>query len=92
VRENRATLRGALHPGSCITLGPAEAGWYATARLPRTRSEQDWALDLLRVGALAQPGWFYEFEDEAWLVLSLLTPAEDFAEGLAALTRLADGA
>jgi aspartate/methionine/tyrosine aminotransferase len=92
VRENRATLRGALHPGSCITLGPAEAGWYATARLPRTRSEQDWALDLLRAGALAQPGWFYEFEDEAWLVLSLLTPAEDFAEGLAALTRLADGA
>jgi alanine-synthesizing transaminase len=89
---NLAALRGAVHGASCITLGPAEAGWYACARLPRTRSEQAWTLDLLHAGALAQPGWFYEFDDEAWLVLSLLTPVDDFAQGIAALTRLADTA
>lgn len=90
VRENLAALGRAMPPASCVTLGPAEAGWYATARLPRTRSELDWVLDLARDGVAAQPGWFYEFEDEAWLVLSLLTPPTDFAEGTATLLRLAE--
>ena len=90
IDEFLAALGRALHPASCVTLGPAEAGWYATARLPRTRSELDWVLDLARDGVAAQPGWFYEFEDEAWLVLSLLTPPADFAEGTATLLRLAE--
>jgi hypothetical protein len=31
---------------------------------------------------LVQPGFFYDFEAEAFLVLSLLTPPALFAEGL----------
>jgi hypothetical protein len=27
------------------------------------------------------PGHFYDFPDEGYLVVSLLTPADDFAEG-----------
>ena len=31
---------------------------------------------------LVQPGFFYDFESEAYLVLSLLTPSEAFREGV----------
>jgi len=30
---------------------------------------------------LTQPGFFYDFESEAFLVVSLLTRPEEFAEG-----------
>jgi len=32
---------------------------------------------------LVQPGFFYDFETEAFLVMSLLTPPEIFQEGVA---------
>ncbi|MEZ4393891.1 MAG: pyridoxal phosphate-dependent aminotransferase [Polyangiales bacterium] len=88
VEANRARLAEALSGGSPITQGHAEGGWYATLQLPRTRSEEAWSLALLDAGVLAQPGWFYDFAEEAWLVLSLLTPEGDFAEGLRILAEV----
>ncbi len=40
---------------------------------------------LAREGVLVQPGFFYDFEAEAFLVVSLLTDTETFREGLARL-------
>jgi alanine-synthesizing transaminase len=63
-----------------------EGGWYAILQVPRTRSEEDWALDLLdRHDVLVQPGFYFDFESEAFLVLSLLTRQDIFAEGLSRL-------
>jgi hypothetical protein len=60
-----------------------EGGWYATLQVPRTRSEEEWAIELLdRCSVLVQPGFYFDFESEAFLVLSLLTSTEVFAEGL----------
>jgi alanine-synthesizing transaminase len=60
-----------------------EGGWYAILQVPRTKSEEQWALDLLdRRDVLVQPGFYFDFESEAFLVLSLLTPQNIFAEGL----------
>lgn len=60
-----------------------EGGWYATVRLRRDRSEEDWAAYLLdRHDVLIQPGYFYDFAAEAHAVLSLLTTPDQFAEGL----------
>jgi aspartate/methionine/tyrosine aminotransferase len=61
----------------------AEGGWYAVLQVPRIRTEEDWVLHLLAEwDVLVQPGFFYDFEAEAFLVLSLLTPPAIFAEGL----------
>ena len=61
----------------------AEGGWYAILEMPRIRTEEEWALRLLgECGVLVQPGFFYDFEAEAFLVLSLLTPLAIFGEGL----------
>jgi len=60
-----------------------EGGWYAILQVPRTKSEEEWAIQLLdRRDVLVQPGFYFDFESEAFLVLSLLTPPDIFAEGL----------
>jgi hypothetical protein len=83
--ENLRFARQAF-AGSAASVLEVEGGWYATLRMPRIRSEEDWALELLeRENVLAQPGFFYDFETEAFLILSLLTEPGPFREGLARL-------
>ncbi len=90
--ENLAKARAIL-AGSAAGVLNVEGGWYAVAQVPRTRSEEDWALELLeRHSVLTQPGFFYDFESEAYLVLSLLTPPEDFDTGVRRLRDLVEGA
>jgi alanine-synthesizing transaminase len=75
-----ARASGAATPCRCLH---AEGGWYAILEVPRIRTEEEWALGLLAESdVLVQPGFFYDFETEAFLVLSLLTPPAIFAEGL----------
>jgi alanine-synthesizing transaminase len=74
--------------GSPATVLRVEGGWYAVVRLPSTKSEVDWVLELLHEdGVLVHPGWFYDFTTEPFVVLSLLTPPEIFAEGTRRLAR-----
>jgi aspartate/methionine/tyrosine aminotransferase len=81
-RDNLAFLRGAL-VGKATSVLDVEAGWYATLRVPRTRSEEQWALALLeRDGVYVHPGHFFDFESEAYLVVSLLTPQPVFRAGI----------
>jgi aspartate/methionine/tyrosine aminotransferase len=80
--ENLAFARGAL-AGSPANILAVEGGWYITLRVPRMRSEEEWTLALLEhSGVLVQPGYFYDFETEAFLVVSLLTAPATFREGL----------
>jgi aspartate/methionine/tyrosine aminotransferase len=52
-------------------------------QVPRTRTEEQWTLDLLREqNVLVQPGFFYDFEAEAYLVVSLLTEPSQLLEGI----------
>ena len=47
-------------------------------QVPRTRTEEEWSLELLTAhDVLVQPGFFFDFETEAFLVVSLLTPPRD---------------
>jgi alanine-synthesizing transaminase len=81
-RGNLAALGGALQ-GSAASVLDVEGGWYAIVRLPRTRSEEDWVLGLLETdGVYVHPGHFFDFAEEAFVVVSLLTPEEIFREGV----------
>jgi alanine-synthesizing transaminase len=74
IRENLAALK----PSRTV-----EGGWYAVLQVPRVRSEEEWVLGLLEHhNVLVQPGYFYDFETEAFLILSLLTAPPVFQEGL----------
>ncbi len=83
IAENLAVARATL-AGSPANILAVEGGWYITLQVPRIRSEEEWTLDLLEhADVLVQPGYFYDFETEAYLVVSLLTAREIFREGLA---------
>ncbi len=83
-RENLAALDDRLaRPGCPLGRLHLEGGWYATLRLPRTQSEAAWSLRFLEAdGVHVHPGHFFDFADEAYAVVSLLTPPEIFAEGV----------
>jgi hypothetical protein len=84
---NLAAAREAL-AGSAAGILAVEGGWYITVRMPRIRSEEDWAIQLLaQESVLTQPGFFYDFESEAFLIVSLLTLPEVFREGIMRLRR-----
>ena len=83
LRRNHAALARAITDDSAVSLLDAEGGFYATLRLPRFQSEEAWVLELLeRDSVHVQPGFFFDFPDEAFIVLSLLTPEHTFDEGL----------
>jgi aspartate/methionine/tyrosine aminotransferase len=82
---NQRALADALR-GSAVSLLPVEAGWSAILRLPAVRGDEAWALALLEHdGVLVQPGYFFDLELPACAVVSLLTPPEVLAEGVARL-------
>jgi aspartate/methionine/tyrosine aminotransferase len=69
-----------------------EGGWSAVVQVPRTRTEEEWALGLLeREGVLVHPGFFFDFAREAFVVLSLLPEVGVFAEGTKRLRRAVEG-
>jgi alanine-synthesizing transaminase len=86
VRHNLGALRAALPPGGAVTLLEPEGGWSAVLRVPATEPEEDRVGRLVEErGVLVHPGYFFDFPREAYLVLSLLTPPDTFAEGLGLL-------
>ncbi len=75
--------------GSAAGVLNTEGGWSAILQVPRTRSEEEWAMTLLgERDVLIQPGFFYDFESEAFLVVSLLTEPATFNEGVRRLLAL----
>jgi hypothetical protein len=89
---NLAFARQAL-AGSAAGILAVEGGWYITVQVPRSRGEEQWALDLLvHEGVLVQPGFFYDFESEAFLIVSLLTAPDVFRAGIERLRRMVETA
>lgn len=81
-RTNLATIR-TLTRGASATLLDVEGGWYAILRVPDTRSEEEWALELAtRDSVHVQPGYFFDMNRGAHLVVSLLTPEDVLTEGM----------
>jgi len=88
-RENLAYLMSHTRRtggGSACSVTSPEGGWSAIVEIPRTRSEEEWALRLLEAdGLFVHPGYFFDFPDEGRLVVSLLPQRATFQEGIAAL-------
>jgi alanine-synthesizing transaminase len=60
-----------------------EGGWYVVLRVPATRSDEELALTLLETrDVYVHPGHFFDFPTDGYLVLSLITAEDQFAEGV----------
>ena len=83
VRANEAALRALAGRYPSVDVLPCEAGWSVVLRVPSTRSEEAFVLELLeRDGVLIHPGFFFDFPHEAFLVGSLLPAPPLFNEGM----------
>lgn len=81
IRGNLQTLRSL--PG---LLEPA-GGWSAVLRFGLPQPDEEVALERLeRTGVLVHPGYYFDFETDDFLVLSLLPEPARFAEGVRALS------
>jgi len=88
---NLSTLRqvAASYP-ACEVL-PVEGGWSAVLRVPATRTDEHWALALAeQARVIVYPGFFFDFERDGYLVVSLLVTPVDFARGIARLFETID--
>jgi len=88
VRGNYDALIAAVAAIPSCTVMPVEAGWYAIVQVPALASEDTIVVDLLNeTGVLVHPGYFFDFEREAFLVVSLLPDPRVFAAAVEALLR-----
>ena len=91
LRSNLETVRAFTARRPEFQLLPAAGGWVAMLRVPLVRSEEEWALELLRRDVVVHPGHFYEYEVEgrAHIVLSLIVEPAQLEAGLARIETLA---
>jgi alanine-synthesizing transaminase len=83
VRTNLAELDAQLTKEKRFDRLNVEGGWYAVLRIPATRPDEELAIDLLeKHDVYVHPGHFYDFPGDGYLVVSLITPEQDFSEGL----------
>jgi hypothetical protein len=81
IAVNDVRLRERTAGGPIEVLG-RQAGWYAVVRLPRTHGDEEWALRLLEAGLYVHPGSFFDFEEDGFVVVSLILPPEAFSEAV----------
>jgi alanine-synthesizing transaminase len=82
VRRNVGELDRQLVMRKTCSRLEIEGGWYAVVRVPVTRSDDDLAVDLLtKKGIYVHPGHFYDFAKDGHLIVSLIMPEREFAEG-----------
>jgi alanine-synthesizing transaminase len=83
IAANLAHLDSALAANKLISRLDHQGGWYATLRVPATGSDEDLAVALLeKHDVLVHPGRFFDFRQDGFLVLSLITPEANFREGV----------
>ena len=90
--HNLGFLEEVVKTTKCQLLKP-EGGWYAVLKIPDILSEEQWTLKFLKEDQVfVHPGYFFDFEEEGLIVVSLLPEPKVFQEGIRRLaSRLAVG-
>lgn len=85
-RENLDVLTRAAELVPAVQLLPIEGGWTAVLRLPCLESDEEFALRVLNEqGVVVHPGYFFDFDRDGYVVVSLLTRPDVFLDGVARL-------
>ncbi len=89
VNYNYLVRKGAASP-ACDVLN-AEGGWQAVVRVPSFCPEEDLVLGLLSdADVLVHPGYFFDFPNESYVIVSLLVSEAVFREGVARMFQYLD--
>jgi hypothetical protein len=83
VRGNLDALRAAVRAHPAVTLREPEGGWSAVLEVPATMGDEALVLKLVETAhVVVHPGYFFDFEGGAFLVVSLLPEPDVFRTAL----------
>jgi aspartate/methionine/tyrosine aminotransferase len=83
VRANLRELDVQLSRQSACNRLLCEGGWAAVLRVPAIHSDEDLAIALLsKEGVYVHPGHFYDFAQPGHIIVSLIVPENEFAQGI----------
>jgi len=83
IHNNLRELDAQLKRQSACNRLLCEGGWSAVLRVPAIQSDEELAISLLAQKELyLHPGHFYDFSQLGYMVVSLIVPERDFAEGV----------
>lgn len=83
LRANLEELDRQLAKHPSVKRLDVEGGWYAVLRVPVTQSDEELAIEIMnKCSVLVHPGHFYDFPADGYLIVSLITPAGEFREGI----------
>jgi alanine-synthesizing transaminase len=92
ISANLSVLDTMLRESKSLARLDREGGWYAILRVPVTATDDDLTVALLeRCSVLVHPGHFFNFSQEGFLVLSLITAERQFRDGVRRLLKFLDG-
>jgi len=82
VRANLDHGLARLGTSARVRVRPPEGGYYLFPEILDCADEEALVIDLIRRGVLVYPGYFYNVEEGAHLMLACLAEREIFAEGV----------
>tara|TARA_B100001123_G_scaffold449088_1_gene612975 strand:- start:61291 stop:62487 length:1197 start_codon:yes stop_codon:yes gene_type:complete len=83
IYKNYGTLKKMIPKNFSLQLLPVGGGWYAVLRVLSGLDDESVVIDLLKhKGVLVHPGYFFDFPDETFLVVSLMSEPPTFKEGI----------
>ena len=86
ILENLDFLDAKLSGRTPVSRLRADGGWYAVLRVPASLTDEEWAIFLLETaGVHVHPGSLFGFENEGYLVISLILEHQDFREAVGRL-------
>ena len=83
IADNSQFLKERFAQAANAGVLKVEGGWYGVVKIEDHLSDEQRVLQLLEQdNTLVHPGYFHEFDQEGFIVVSLLTPVETFLEGI----------
>ncbi len=83
ISENKKFLSEKFQGKNSCELLHSEGGWYAILKMPGTKNGEEWVLEFLeRDHVLVHPGYFFDFSEDGYTVLSLIVPPATFREAV----------
>jgi aspartate/methionine/tyrosine aminotransferase len=89
VQQNLNELDRLLKAQVACSRLDVEGGWYAVLRVPVVQSDEDLAIKLMqRERILVHPGHFFNFPSDGYIVVSLIAPPLEFADGIGRMLKM----
>ena len=90
VRANLKFLDEQLRSAQSIRRLKVAGGWYAVLRIPAKKPDEDLAIELIeKAKVIVHPGHFYDFPNDGYIVISLITPEDKFQKGIMKVLEIA---